>query len=60
MNYSKNKESTVANTGLSQSPKPDNSSAPRPLTPQEIESLRQDRKDSAKHSREYFLKHVQP
>ena len=58
VNSSNLKTSTAANTGLLPKARPERSFVPGPLTPQEIESLRQDRIASAKHSREYFQKHV--
>jgi len=42
----------------SPSPKRERSFALGRLTTQEIESLRQDKKDSAQHGREYFQKHA--
>ena len=44
-------------TKPSQNPKPERSWELGPLTPQEIESLRQDRKESHRHSMEAF-KHM--
>ena len=37
-------------------PRPDFSSGPRPLTPQEIESLMRSRQEASKANREFFRK----
>jgi len=41
---------------LSPKPRPDFSSGPRPLTPQEIESLRRSKQEASKANREFFRK----
>ncbi len=45
------------NTKPSPNQKPESSWAPGPLTPQEIELLRQDRKECHLHSLEFFRAH---
>ena len=44
------------NRPLSSKPRPDFSSGPRPLTPQEIESLRRSKQEAIEASLEFFKK----
>jgi len=47
----------AATTTPSPNPKPERSWEPGPLTPQEIESLRQDKKECHQHGMDFFRKH---
>jgi len=56
MNSVKHMDSMGANTERLPKPKPAGYSGPRDLTPQEIESLRQDRKQAHMANMAYFAK----
>ena len=58
VNSSHQKTPTAAKSVPLPSQKPAPSFVPGPLTPHEIESLRQDSKASSLHSQEYFQQHA--